>query len=561
MKKKTYLNFALPRLICFLVIGAIVFSVTDGYLKHTFSESRDSGFKRLGTRYRDLVRQYDEGNIDANFMRVITTFYTSDYYRFAKVNENGDFETIAEPEYDVIAVEKNFHNWYLATKNEDLLAKGTITSTTNPKNSEPTTWTFTYMRCDELFDIDHKVNLSAQNTWNLTEQSDIYFSTTPLFQYGTLWCGMSAYRELVFETYYVDGNTLYPGKLFDTNGWLEGTYGIKKSYEKWDFTDPSKADRYHMVDHEIDGFAVFDAYTYPERFINANKEIFLANNMSDIEKIKKEEGNWNAGTWSVSRSDYEDGVLTEGEVSVFEVNGNTYMVEYVVTSVSYAEFFRPYLIFIGILIFILCIAIALLISIHPYVQYKKAYENNNFKNTLIDSLAHNLKTPLQILGGYAENLKDVNSDNDKNRYADQILAKTSEMNKDIEAILKTAEKSDRKLVKASVRALIEEAAKRAVSEPVISGDTEIKMDKDYFSQALFCLIDNAERYKTEGTKIDIKIDKNSIVISNKTGADKFTPGTGIAIAKRILEQHKLYLKTAIKGGIFEAKITKKPSKK
>ena len=494
-------------------------------------------------------------------MRVITTFYTSDYYRFAKVNENGDFETIAEPEYDVIAVEKNFHNWYLATKNEDLLAKGTITSTTNPKNSEPTTWTFTYMRCDELFDIDHKVNLSAQNTWNLTEQSDIYFSTTPLFQYGTLWCGMSAYRELVFETYYVDGNTLYPGKLFDTNGWLEGTYGIKKSYEKWDFTDPSKADRYHMVDHEIDGFAVFDAYTYPERFINANKEIFLANNMSDIEKIKKEEGNWNAGTWSVSRSDYEDGVLTEGEVSVFEVNGNTYMVEYVVTSVSYAEFFRPYLIFIGILIFILCIAIALLISIHPYVQYKKAYENNNFKNTLIDSLAHNLKTPLQILGGYAENLKDVNSDNDKNRYADQILAKTSEMNKDIEAILKTAEKSDRKLVKASVRALIEEAAKRAVSEPVISGDTEIKMDKDYFSQALFCLIDNAERYKTEGTKIDIKIDKNSIVISNKTGADKFTPGTGIAIAKRILEQHKLYLKTAIKGGIFEAKITKKPSKK
>ena len=316
-----------------------------------------------------------------------------------------------------------------------------------------------------------------------------------------------------------------------------------------------------MVDHEIDGFAVFDTYTYPERFINANKEIFLANNMSDIEKIKKEEGNWNAGTWSVSRSDYEDGVLTEGEVSVFEVNGNTYMVEYVVTSVSYAEFFRPYLIFIGILIFVLCIAIALLISIHPYVQYKKAYENNNFKNTLIDSLAHNLKTPLQILGGYAENLKDVNSDNDKNRYADQILAKTSEMNKDIEAILKTAEKSDRKLVKASVRALIEEAAKRAVSEPVISGDTEIKMDKDYFSQALFCLIDNAERYKTEGTKIDIKIDKNSIVISNKTGADKFTPGTGIAIAKRILEQHKLYLKTAIKGGIFEAKITKKPSKK
>ena len=561
MKKKTYLNFALPRLICFLVIGAIVFSITDGYLMRTFGDTRDAGFQKLGTRYRDLVRQYDEGNIDAYFIKVITAFYTSDYFRFAKVNEDGDFETIAESDYDVIAVEKNFHNWYLVTKDEDHLAKGTITSLTNPKSAEPTEWTFTYVRCDELFDLDHKVNLSAQNTWYLTEQSDLYYSTTPLYQYGTLWCGMNSYREVAFETYYVDGNTLYPGRLIDTNGWLEGTYGIKKIYKKWDFTDPSKADRYQSVDITFDGFAVFDRYTYPERFINANKEVFLANNISDIEKIKSQEGKWDAGTWSCSRYDHDDGVLTEGEISVFEVNGNTYMVEFVVTSEPYADFFRPYLIFIGILIFVLCIAIALIISIRPYVQYKKAYENNNFKNNLIDSLAHNMKTPLQILGGYAENLKDVKSDAEKDRYADQILAKTTEMNRDIEAILKTAEKSDRKLTKSSVRACVEEAARRVGAELILSGDREIKMDKDYFSQALYCLIDNAYKYKSEGATIDVKIDKNDIVITNKTDAEKYTPGTGIAIAGRILEQHKLHLNTAVKAGIFEAKITKKPVKK
>ena len=47
-----------------------------------------------------------------------------------------------------------------------------------------------------------------------------------------------------------------------------------------------------------------------------------------------------------------------------------------------------------------------------------------------------MKTPLQILGGYAENLKDVEGSDEKDRYADQILEKTTEMNKDIEAILK-----------------------------------------------------------------------------------------------------------------------------
>ena len=87
------------------------------------------------------------------------------------------------------------------------------------------------------------------------------------------------------------------------------------------------------------------------------------------------------------------------------------------------------------------------------------------------------------------------------------------------------------------------------------------MDKDYFSQAIYCLIDNAYKYKSEGATIDVKIDKNDIVITNKTDAEKFTPGTGIAIAGRILEQHKLHLNTAVKAGIFEAKITRKPAKK
>ena len=39
--------------------------------------------------------------------------------------------------------------------------------------------------------------------------------------------------------------------------------------------------------------------------------------------------------------------------------------------------------------------------------------------------------------------------------------------------------------------------------------------------------------------------------------DHITPGTGIAIAGRIIEQHGLRLKTKLEGGAFEAKLTKK----
>ena len=113
------------------------------------------------------------------------------------------------------------------------------------------------------------------------------------------------------------------------------------------------------------------------------------------------------------------------------------------------------------------------------------------------------------------------------------------------------------LSKGSVKAVFEEAAAMADAEIRISGDKEIPMDKDYFKQAVFCLLDNAARYKSEGSKIEVKISSSDITITNKTSADKFTPGTGLAIAGRIIEQHKMVLRTSVKGGIFEAKIAKK----
>ena len=198
----------------------------------------------------------------------------------------------------------------------------------------------------------------------------------------------------------------------------------------------------------------------------------------------------------------------------------------------------------------------MLAAVKPYRQYRKAYENNEFKNNLIDSLAHNLKTPLQILGGYAENLKDATDEKEKTHYSDSILAKINEMNADIEAILKTAENNNPVLKNGSVREVFEEAAEKTGAEIEINGDKVIPMDREYFCQAVLCLLDNAAKYKTEDSKTVVKISPKDIVISNRTGKDKFTPGTGIAIAERILEHHKLKLKTELKDGVFEARISK-----
>ena len=143
----------------------------------------------------------------------------------------------------------------------------------------------------------------------------------------------------------------------------------------------------------------------------------------------------------------------------------------------------------------------------------------------------------------------------------QILAKTNEMNKDIEAILKTAEKTDRKFTKASVRTCLGEVAEKLGVDIQLKGDMQLKMDKDYFETALYCLLDNASKYKKADSKIEVDITSKAVTIRNQTGKEKFTPGTGIAIAGRILEQHKLQLRTTLKDGVFEAKFGKKLGKK
>ena len=124
-------------------------------------------------------------------------------------------------------------------------------------------------------------------------------------------------------------------------------------------------------------------------------------------------------------------------------------------------------------------------------------------------------------------------------------------------ILKTADKSNPVLTKGSVGEVFDKVAYKLKADVVIKGDAQIPMDKDYLEHAVFCLIDNAMRYKTEDSKIDVAISRKEIVIRNKTGMDKFTPGTGIAVAGRIIEQHTLRLKTKLKDGVFEAKITRR----
>jgi len=570
MKRKKYFHFAAGRVIASLLIGAVLYTAVTMHLSSVYQSSLVTGFNDRVELYKKIITNYDEGRYGSVFMSIITNFYSADYIKFARIGEDGSIDTFFETDYNVIPVEERMHHWYYVTDDPEMLAEGKRVETIKPANED---WVIEYIKCDEIRKISDESSWDRRltNGWDICTMTDSYYADKLVCVSSEL-CGALRYAQPDIKSYYFDEAGLHIGKVRESGA----DYLFGKAFPaKWDFTDPSKADLYKICDEEgiVPSLTIFPTLKKPEAFLNANAGILSAADLDSLIReadaaSEKEDSEYTVYSYDNYKGNEHQYVIfkkgipnTRGVVAVFSVGGQKYLAEFVISCATFEEFYSPFLITFGIILLVLCLAIALILAVRPYSQYKKAYENNIFKNNLIDSLAHNMKTPLQILGGYAENLKDVKSDAEKDHYADQILAKTSEMNKDIEAILKTAEKTDRKFVKASVRTALAEAAEKAGAEVVIKGDTDTKMDREYFKTALFCLIDNASKYKTDDSKIEADITGKGIKITNKTDAAKYTPGTGLAIAGRILEQHRLYLKTQLKDGVFEALITKKPAGK
>lgn len=569
MKRKSYFSFLLPRLIVSVLVASVVFGILQAALVRAYNSAIDSGWNRRRERYESVLRNYAEGKTGEVFIDTITKIFPADYYRFAEVKEDGSFQTITETDYKSLPIEDSMRHWYYVTNDKDLLAKGKRTDIINGNE-----WTIEYKKCDEAWLFKDYDDTSVVNSWDLAAQSDLYFSNM-LFTLALDYSGYYQYRSPVAQTFYVEGDTLHLGKVYESYG-ITGK--VPFFVKKWDFTDASRTDRYTSMDSN--GFqndlALFPVRIRPDEFIKSNNGLFLANSMSELQKAYElREEDYKDENFEALFKEFAENKRTDGRyrysvneqslggrgaIDFYKINGKLYVVEFIIKNVPADYFFRPFYIVMAVVLAVAAVVISLLASLRPYSQYKKAYENNIFKNNLIDSLAHNMKTPLQILGGYAENLKDVSSDADKDRYADQILAKTAEMNKDIESILKTAERSDRKHSKESVRSCIGEVAAKLGEDVQIKGDAQIKMDKEYFKSALYCLLDNAVKYKSADSKIEVDITCKAVTIRNKTDKDNFTPGTGIAIAGRILEQHKLMLETKLKDGVFEARFGKKAGK-
>ena len=207
----------------------------------------------------------------------------------------------------------------------------------------------------------------------------------------------------------------------------------------------------------------------------------------------------------------------------------------------------------------------------------------NRTNSSIASVAHDMKTPLAIISGYAECLSDGMDDKD---YASLILEKTNQMN---EMVLSLVEESRTELEKSKTqkhvtgaRTYFTEAVDRlrplAEAKGIVIKHKKvpnalIRLDPYQFGRVLQNLITNAIKYSPSGSEIKISyrlwaktlrvnvkdkgegIAKESLPYifdefykEDKARSDSTSNGLGLYITKKIVREHGGKISVASKKG-------------
>lgn len=158
------------------------------------------------------------------------------------------------------------------------------------------------------------------------------------------------------------------------------------------------------------------------------------------------------------------------------------------------------------------------------------------------NVSHELKTPLHVISGYAELIKEgIVKDSDVKEFGEKIYSEASRMSKLVEDIMKISKlESDKavektqlnlkNIVVAIVDSLMIEADKKNVKFKLSLNDCSIRGNYDSIYSLIFNLVDNAIKYNKTNGKITIKLQEvsNNVILSVKD--------TGIGIPKEDLDR-------------------------
>lgn len=372
--------------------------------------------------------------------------------------------------------------------------------------------------------------------------------------------------------FYLDGNNFVPGKV------QMKTYD-NQVVKEFDFTPDNKEDYVYVSEEEINEIG--------EAILIVFQESFAMGDDSGLEEAiaKREERVESSAT--LSDVDIWGNIQCRSYVWI---DGYSSVDEYCCL-VGYSEcnFFEEWFfecITVGCVTISIAFLCAIIFGYISYMRQKNVYEMDLYRRNLINTMAHDLKSPLMVISGYAENLLEQDLSEKVQHFSKSIMENTVYMNQIIE---KTLELS--RVENANYQLYKEDVNLREISQELINGyipqleerSLEIQMngeciltaDKITMTQVLDNLIANAVKYAMEATAIEIHLSDKTYEISNVSAVefdmdvkDLFKPfvkgdnsrsgktgsGIGLTIAKNLCEQQGYELSLECSEGVFVARV-------
>ena len=221
------------------------------------------------------------------------------------------------------------------------------------------------------------------------------------------------------------------------------------------------------------------------------------------------------------------------------------------------------------------------------VKNKAQYAFEDYQRALTNNLAHDLKTPLAVIGGYAENLIEMRKESadekelnylgsimDNVAYTDNIVAKTLQLSRNEQVNKLNKKKVDIKALAEKSAAKYRTVLEERKIELKIEGEAIVNADEDILASAVENLISNAVKYTKDGGSINITVEKKRFNIVNdvvenvdtkdllmpfvkgdKARSDKSSSGLGLAIAASAAAKNGFDLKIDCKDKKFKAVIS------
>ena len=227
--------------------------------------------------------------------------------------------------------------------------------------------------------------------------------------------------------------------------------------------------------------------------------------------------------------------------------------------------------------------VVIMVEIFSWKDFKRRTAQEETRLEMTNAIAHNLKTPLFVIGGFAENLKNEEDTEKKLHNIEIIQQQTEEMDILIHRMLDLSRFDSPALklncevfdFKPFIEKILENYYVHTEHEIILiyNSKAKIKADPAMLKTVLENLIDNAEKYSDYGSDITINVSDDVLSISNQCssfdrenlsklwqpyfraakGDNKSGSGIGLSIVKSALEMHGFKYKAEFENGIITFK--------